>query len=440
MHKELHRLILRLAIPNIISNITIPLLSIIDVVLAGHMSHTEAIGSVTVAVTITNTIYWLFGFIRLGTTGLVAQAYGRQDLSDINRQLARSITMALLCSVIVILCSPFATLLSGAVTGGVSSRLSVEADRYIIIIFRAAPAVLAIYALNGWFIGMQNTRVPMGASMGALVINYIVSYTLVVHYQMGVEGLAIGTCVAQYCQAVILISTLLIKYRYVVRHLLLKHFTDFDGYKRYLIIGRDLMLRSILLSSITIFFTYAGVRESAIAVAANTLLLQFFSIFSYFMDGFAYAGESLSGRYLGEQRMDLLKAVVGQLFVIGIVLALIAASLFACYPRMLLNLLSNHEEIITHAIKYHFWAALIPLAGFGAFLWDGIYAGLTQSSSLKWSMLVSSIVFFSLYYLLYNHLGMSALWLAFDSYLLARTLYLTIVWYRRNKILPKSCS
>ena len=141
MHKELHRLILRLAIPNIISNITIPLLSIIDVVLAGHMSHTEAIGSVTVAVTITNTIYWLFGFIRLGTTGLVAQAYGRQDLSDINRQLARSITMALLCSVIVILCSPFATLLSGAVTGGVSSRLSVEADRYIIIIFRAAPAV-----------------------------------------------------------------------------------------------------------------------------------------------------------------------------------------------------------------------------------------------------------------------------------------------------------
>ncbi len=343
MHKELHRLILRLAIPNIISNITIPLLSIIDVVLAGHMSHTEAIGSVTVAVTITNTIYWLFGFIRLGTTGLVAQAYGRQDLSDINRQLARSITMALLCSVIVILCSPFATLLSGAVTGGVSSRLSVEADRYIIIIFRAAPAVLAIYALNGWFIGMQNTRVPMGASMGALVINYIVSYTLVVHYQMGVEGLAIGTCVAQYCQAVILTSTLLIKYRYVVRHLLLKHFTDFDGYKRYLIIGRDLMLRSLLLSSITIFFTYAGVRESAIAVAANTLLLQFFSIFSYFMDGFAYAGESLSGRYLGEQRMDLLKAVVGQLFVIGTVLALIAASLFACYPRMLLNLLSNHE-------------------------------------------------------------------------------------------------
>lgn len=438
--RQLNRQILRLTIPNIVSNITVPLLSLIDIGLAGHMTHPEAIGSVTVAATITNTIYWLFGFIRLGTTGLVAQAYGRQDTADINRQLARGVTMALLCSIVVILVSPFATLLSGVVTGGATERLGVEAEQYIRIIFYAAPAVMLIYALNGWFIGMQNTRIPMVASMSALVVNFLVSYSLVVHYHMGVEGLAIGTCVAQYSQALILLGTLLIKYRYMVRHLTLGHFTDMRGYGGYLIIGRDLMLRSLLLSSITLFFTYAGVREGAIAVGANALLMQFFSIFSYFMDGFAYAGESLSGRFLGERRMDLLRAVIVRLFTIGIVLALIATLLFAFYPEWLLRLLSSHDEIIAYALRYHWWAALIPLVGFGAFLWDGIYAGTTRSSGLKWSMIGSSGVFFILYYLLYPSIGMTALWLAFDSYLLVRTLLLTVMWYRRPVEVSISCS
>lgn len=438
--RQLNRQILWLTIPNIVSNITVPLLSLIDIGLAGHMAHPEAIGSVTVAATITNTIYWLFGFIRLGTTGLVAQAYGRQDTADINRQLARGVTMALLCSIVVILVSPFATLLSGVVTGGATERLGVEAEQYIRIIFYAAPAVMLIYALNGWFIGMQNTRIPMVASMSALVVNFLVSYSLVVHYHMGVKGLAIGTCVAQYSQALILLGTLLIKYRYMVRHLTLGHFTDMRGYGRYLIIGRDLMLRSLLLSSITLFFTYAGVREGAIAVGANALLMQFFSIFSYFMDGFAYAGESLSGRFLGERRMDLLRAVIVRLFTIGIVLALIATLLFAFYPEWLLRLLSSHDEIITYALRYHWWAALIPLVGFGAFLWDGIYAGTTRSSGLKWSMIGSSGVFFILYYLLYPSLGMTALWLAFDSYLLVRTLLLTVMWYKRPVEVSIICS
>lgn len=438
--QSLNRQILWLTIPNIVSNITVPLLSLIDIGLAGHMAHPEAIGSVTVAATITNTIYWLFGFIRLGTTGLVAQAYGRQDSSDINRQLARGITMALLCSVVVLLASPFAILLSGVVTGGATERLGAEAEQYIQIIFSAAPAVMLIYALNGWFIGMQNSRVPMIASMSALVVNFLVSYTLVVHYQMGVQGLAIGTCVAQYSQALLLLATLLVKYRYLVRHMTLRHFTDTKGYGRYLIIGRDLMLRSLLLSSISLFFTYAGVREGTIAVGANALLMQFFSIFSYFMDGFAYAGESLSGRFYGAGRMDQLRAVITRLFAIGVILALSATILFALYPDGLLRFLSSHEEIVTYAKQYHHWAALIPLVGFGAFLWDGIYAGTTRSAGLKWSMIGSSIVFFALYYLLYNSLGMTALWLAFDSYLLVRTVILTVIWYRRPLGVSTICS
>ena len=440
LSRQINRQILWLTIPNIISNITVPLLSLIDVGLAGHMAHPEAIGSVTVAATITNTIYWLFGFIRLGTTGLVAQAYGRQDSSDINRQLARGITMALLCTIVILLVSPFATLLSGLVTGGATERLGVEAEQYIQIIFYAAPAVMLIYALNGWFIGMQNSRVPMIASMSALVVNFLVSYTLVVHYQMGVEGLAIGTCVAQYSQALILLTTLLIKYRYLVRHLRFGHFTDTKGYGRYLILGKDLMLRSLLLSSITLFFTYAGVREGAIAVGANALLMQFFSIFSYFMDGFAYAGESLSGRFYGAGRMDLLRAVILRLFAIGIVLSLLATTLFALYPDGLLRFLSSHDEIVAYAKQYHLWAALIPLVGFGAFLWDGIYVGTTRSAGLKWSMIGSSIIFFALYYLLYNLLGMTALWIAFDSYLLVRTGILTGIWCGRPMRVSTSCS
>ncbi len=168
--------------------------------------------------------------------------------------------------------------------------------------------------------------------------------------------------------------------------------------------------------------------------------MQFFSIFSYFMDGFAYAGESLSGRYFGAGRIDLLNAVIGRLFAIGIVLSLLAALLFALYPDGLLRFLSSHDEIIAYARQYHLWAALIPLVGFGAFLWDGIYAGTTRSAGLKWSMIGSSIVFFALYYLLYNSLGMTALWVAFDSYLLVRTAILTMIWYRRPLRVSTNCS
>lgn len=430
---SLSLLIIGLAIPNIVSNITIPLLSLIDIGLAGHMGHPEAIGSVTVAATIANTIYWLFGFIRLGTTGLVAQAYGRQDVTDVNRQLGRGLSMALICSIVILIFSPLASSLSGVITGGASDRLGEDACEYLQIIFYAAPAAMAIYALNGWYIGMQNTRIPMIGSIAALVVNFIVSYSLVVHADMGVRGLAIGTSSAQYFQALLLAITARVRYRHVLSAFRWKLLTDTSGYGRYLIMGRDLILRSFLLSSVTLFFTYAGVREGTIAVAANTLLMQFFSIFSYFMDGFAYAGESLSGRFVGMRRIDLVDRTIRTLFSFGIVLSLAAFVAILLYPTPLLRLLSTHEEIVQYAVQYHVWAALIPLMGFGAFLWDGIYVGTTQSAALKWSMILSSIVFFALYYLLYPYLQLTALWIAFDSYLLARAVVMTVQWFTKYR-------
>ena len=294
----LNRQILRLALPSIVSNITVPLLGLVDVAIVGHMGSPAYIGAISVGSMIFNVIYWVFGFLRMGTSGLTSQALGRRDLTAVVQMLCRSVTVGLVVALmIIVLQVPIRQLALNVVAPEPeTSRLVVT---YFNICVWGAPAMLALSGLTGWYIGMQNTRVPMVVSIFQNVVNIVASLFLVYGCGMKVEGVALGTLTAQYAGvglSVLLLSKFYSRLtKYFKRDGLFKFVKMLDFFR----VNSDIFLRTVCLVAVNFYFLSAGSRQGTIILAVNTLLMQLFILFSYFLDGFAFAGEALCGKHYG---------------------------------------------------------------------------------------------------------------------------------------------
>lgn len=417
---EAVRLILALAIPNIISNISVPLLSLADTAIAGRMPRLEAIGAVALATMVANFSFWLWGFLRMATTGFTAQAYGRGDGQAICRQLCVGLAIAIFGSLVVIALRPllyeFATVLSHG-----SESLSPDAIAYLRVAFLGAPAALMLYVLNGWFVGVQNTVIPMITTIVSNVLNIALSFALVGYWEMGVEGIAWGTVVAQYFSVLLLLVVALVRYRHYFEHWRMADFFALGELFSYLHIAKYLLIRTSMLGAISLYFIRAGSSYGAVALGANTLLMQFFTIFAYFMDGFAYAGEALTGRYIGAKAWGRLRRMLRTLFRIGAIMAPLMSLVFFFFSDELLYLLSDKADVLAFAHEHRHWAAIIPIVSFGAFLWDGVFVGATTSKPMSQAVGIAFVSFFALYFALRAEWGIDALWLSFVLYLFVRS-------------------
>lgn len=414
------RLILALAVPNIISNISVPLLSLADTAIAGRMPRLEAIGAVALATMVANFSFWLWGFLRMATTGFTAQAYGRGDERAICRQLCVGLSIALVGSGVIILIRPLLYEFASVLSHGAES-LSPDAIAYLRVAYLGAPAALMLYVLNGWFVGIQNTVVPMISTIASNVLNIALSFALVWYWGMGVEGIAWGTVVAQYFSVLLLLGIALLRYGRYFEHWQVKDFFALGELFSYLHIAKYLLIRTSMLGAISLYFIRVGSAYGAVALGANTLLMQFFTIFAYFMDGFAYAGEALTGRYIGAKSWGELRLMLGTLFRIGAVMAPLMSLIFFFFSEDLLYLLSNKVDVLTFAHEHRHWAAVIPFVSFGAFLWDGVFVGATTSKPMSAAVSVAFLTFFASFLALQPLWGIDALWLAFVLYLLVRS-------------------
>lgn len=414
-----NREILQIALPSIVSNITVPLLGLIDVTIVGHLGAASYIGAIAVGGMLFNIIYWIFGFLRMGTGGMTSQAYGRGDENEMMRLLTRSTGVGLLIALILIVLQyPIErTAFAFIETTPEVERL---ASTYFRICIWGAPAVLGLYSFSGWFIGMQNSRYPMFIAITQNIVNILVSLLLVYGLQMKIEGIAIGTLVAQY--AGLFMAFVLWKHKYssLRRYAELRSLTDRNAMARFFQINRDIFLRTLCLVSVTVFFTSAGAAQGEIVLAVNTLLMQLFTLFSYIMDGFAYAGEALAGKHIGSGNRQALNQMVRQLFLWGIVLSVAFTLLYSIGGTGFLQLLTNEPSVIAASSAYFYWVLAIPLAGFAAFLYDGIFIGATATGLMFRAMLVASVTFFGIYFGCRNAMGNHALWLAFITYLALR--------------------
>ena len=425
----MNRRILHLAIPSIVSNITVPLLGLVDVTIVGHLGATAYIGAIAVGGLLFNILYWNFGFLRMGTSGLTSQAYGRKDKDAEIRVLVQAVSVGLFSALaMLILQYPIERL---------AFRLldtSAEVEQYAVTYFRiciwGAPAVLAQYGFTGWFIGMQNSRYPMYIAIVMNVINIVCSSCFVFLFGMKVEGVALGTVVAQYSGVMMAWWLWFYNYKELRGRITFRGSLQLIAMRRFFAVNRDIFLRTLCLIGVTTFFTSTGARQGDVILAVNTLLMQLFTLFSYIMDGFAYAGEALSGRYVGACNLVQLKRAVKALFGWGVGLSLVFTLLYGIGGESFLGLLTNDTVVIETAGHYFYWVLAIPLAGFAAFLWDGILIGATATRFMLWAMLVASGSFFVIYYCFSGATNNHMLWLAFLVYLALRGIMQTL-WSRK---------
>lgn len=430
--------ILKLALPSVMTNITVPLLGLVDMAIVGHMGRTEYIAAVAIGTTIFNMIYWLFGFLRMGTTGIVSQSHGAGDKQGICENLVRSLLIGLLISIFLLAIQTPLLRFSLWLMNPLDEVADLTSQYFRVCIW-GAPAMMASYSLTGWFIGMQDTRTPMWMAIQQNVLNIICTFLFVFVFHLGVAGVALGTVVGLYSGCLYAIYRMRRnRNEYGLCSGIMRVKREYNKGIRNAVssVYIYIFLRTLCLVAVTVYFTTAGSRMGTLTLDANAILMQFFIVYSYFTDGLANAAEALSGDYLGRKDWSGLRLIIRRLFLWGFCLALFFMLLYACMGSCFLHILTNQQEVVAFSVPYMPWVIAIPLIAFATFMWDGIYIGMTLTRQMFQSMLVSSVVFFVLWLVLGSSYGNHALWLAFVAYLGMRSLLQTIIF---TVIIDKVC-
>ncbi len=423
MNKE----ILKLAIPNILANLSVPIVSIVDVALMGHLSNEAFILAIGFGVMVFNFIYWGFGFLRMGVTGITAQNEGKKATDETYRVLFRGLIVAISGALILIVVKPF--LLDLAIyLIGTTPEVNQEITTYFNIRIFAAPATIGLYAFIGWFMGKQNSVLPMIITIAVNILNASFSYYLVKELSMGTYGVALGTVVAQYLGFILAITFFIIYYRKQITTNAFKDVLQYEAIKNFLLVNSDIFIRTLcLIFTLSFFKVYSG-KEGLIIGAANILLLEFIGIAAYGIDGFAFAAESISGKYFGAKNKVMLKKAIKYCFYWGAALGVFYAASFYFFGEYLLLFLSSQTDVINEAKTYLWWLALFPIISVAAFVWDGVFIGVTASRAMRNTMLIATfLVFLPTYFILHPYLKNDALWIALILFFITRGITQSII-------------
>ena len=452
--KSINKDILKLAIPSILANITVPLVGMVDIAVAGHFDVQAAtmIGGIAIGSMLFDLLYWNFGFLRVGTGGMTAQAYGRQDRKECARILTRSLGISLSCAAVLIMIQWIfvkAAFLFVECTPDVQEL----ASRYFFIRIWAAPATLSLMAFKGWFIGMQDSVSAMTVDLTVNIMNVLMSIVLALGIHvgdvgiegMGFVGIPAGTVVAQYSGLSVAAVLLFVRYRKDTLSQLriheLKGVFRGEETRRFFVMNTDLFVRSLCFIAIYIGFTVISARYGDLLLAVCSIMMKLLMIFSYFTDGFAYAGEALAGRYIGAKDGNMLRQTVKWTFVWSMGVAFMFMLIYGFAGTPMLKMMTSDAAVVSASGEYLPWLLLMPVVGCAAFTWDGIYIGATASKAIRNSMLWAVVAFvfvWSAGSLVLDHAGnvqassmyIHVLMAAYFAHLLARTVYLT-VRYRR---------
>ncbi|MBR3647960.1 MAG: MATE family efflux transporter [Paludibacteraceae bacterium] len=454
---------LRLAVPSILANITIPLVGIVDVAIIGHISSAAAVGGIAVGTMLFDLLYWNFAFLRVGTSGMTAQAYGRGDVQEQSALLRQSLTIAFGGAVLIWLLQWFfVTLVLWLMP--CSAEVADFAKRYFFVRVWAAPATLALYALKGWFIGMQNTVAPMITDIVVNVVNMVASYVLAVYTPLGAIGVAWGTLIAQYTGLLTAGVILLARYREHIREgfyslcnwkstpsplrasqssaTIEAHWAsnvpvsggELSGTRRFFRLNTNLFLRSLAFMVIYVGYTVMMSAYGDAELAVSAILMKIFMFFSYFIDGFAYAAEALVGKE-GVSASNTLwnknarvQACVRVLYAWGAGLGIAFTLLFGVFASDWIALMTSDADLQLTAQPYYIYLWLMPALSSFAFVYDGVFIGATMAVPVRNCMFYSAAAFVLTYIAAAPLMGAAAVYLAYMMHLVARTVYLAVKW------------
>lgn len=437
--KSLNSQILRLAIPSILANITIPLVGVVDTAIVGHIANATYIGGIAIGTMLFDLLYWNFGFLRVGTSGMTAQAYGRGDRVECARLLGQSVSIALIGAILLWVIQ-WLFLTAALAIVPCSTEVASFAREYFFIRIWAAPATLSLMAFKGWFIGMQDTVSPMITDIVVNVVNMLVSYFLAVYTPMGAMGVAYGTVVAQLTGLLLALILCLVKYRTIVQEVwkilsdkAIRLLGD-QEMKRFMSLNGNLFIRSLCFMVVYVGFTSLASKYGDVELAVSTIMMKLFMLFSYFVDGFAYAGEALVGKEFGYRKSDIgnrvssISRVVRLLFAWSLGVGVLFTIIFAVWSGDFYRAMTSDTTVLSRLADYTGWLIVMPIVSTLAFMWDGVYAGATAGKQIRNAMIYAASGFVLCYVTTYWCLGIQGLYIAYFAHLVARVLYLTLAW------------
>jgi len=431
----MNKRILKLAGPSILANITVPMVGIVDLAIAGRLGDAATIGGIAIGTMLFDLLYWNMGFLRVGTGGFTAQAYGRRDFRDSIRVLVQAVGTALF-SAFFILAIQYLYIEVAFKVVDCTPEVESLAKQYFFIRIWAAPATLSLFAFKGWFIGMQNTISPMIADIVVNVANLLYVVYLAIYLKMGVSGIALGTVLAQYTGLLVTISLLVVYYRKLFHYINFKTSLKLREMKNFFMLNGNLFIRSMCLLLVYTGFTSFAARYGDQLLAISTIMMKLMLLYSYFIDGFGYAGEALTGRYIGARDVVSLKSAIRNLFKWSFIIAGVSTLAYFLAGDSLFRLMTNNQDVINGSAQFMPWLLLIPVISCIAFMWDGIYTGATASAAIRNNMIASAFSFFATFYLFEPLIGIQSLYLAFSVHLLVRTVLMTA--FARKEVIGKS--
>ena len=463
----MNRQILRLAIPSILANITIPLVGLVDTAIVGHISDAHAIGGIAIGTMLFDLLYWNFGFLRVGTSGMTAQAFGRGDREQCARLFTQSVGIALIGAALIWLLQWLFVTAALAIVPCSAEVASFARDYFFVRVW-AAPATLSLMAIKGWFIGMQDTVSPMITDMVVNVVNMAVSYVLAVYTPLGALGVAYGTLVAQFTGLLLSIVILMWKYRHVWQGLsFLRLLRDMRGMRQLISLNANLFVRSLCFMIVYVGFTSLSSLYGDTDLAVCSILMKLFMLFSYFVDGFAYAGEALVGKYIGVAKSQPISnspsgrpisnspsgrpisnspqgvqypiggtpsnshnisSLVRLLFLWSLGVGVIFTVVFALWSMPMYRMMTSDVAVLGRLTDFTAWLIAMPIVSTLAFMWDGVYTGATAGKQIRNGMILAAIGFVLGYVATVHWLGVHALFVGYFLHLAARVIYLTAAW------------
>ena len=425
----MNRSVLKLAIPSILANITIPLVGLVDTAIVGHISDASAIGGIAVGTMLFDLLYWNFGFLRVGTSGMTAQAFGRNNDKEVATILAQSLAISALATLLIWAVQwLFVTAALACVP--CSPEVATFARKYFFIRIWAAPATLSLMAFKGWFIGVQDTVSPMATDIVVNVVNMVASYGLAVYTPLGAIGVAYGTVIAQFSGLLLAAGIMMFKYRkYIAWFAQLRHVLRWSKLRQLMVLNGNLFVRSLCFMIVYVGFTAVAGAYGDVQLAVSSILMKLFMLFSYFVDGFAYAGEALVGKFIGAQSdKKTLDNVVRVLFNWSLAVGLLFTLMYAFWGNGCVRLMTDDVDVLDAVVPFLPWLTAMPLVSTLAFMWDGVYVGATDGRSIRNAMIWAAVGFVVAYAALRHWCGIQALYIAYFVHLVARVIYLSAKW------------
>lgn len=437
--KEIDRRILKLAWPAILSNITVPLLGLSDTFISGHLGSGTYLAAMAIATTMVNSIFWLFGFLRMGTTGLTATAFGRNDLKTQDKVYGRAMIIAFAAGLILFgLAYPLYGFMSLIMSP--PDEVAQSAFEYFFVIMMGAPATLGTMASTGRLIGRQNTLYPMIISISVTLLNIALSLTLVFAAGIGFKGVALGTTISNWIG--LILALLFVYIEAGKRNCFgnLRSVVSGGGWGRFFKTNGYLFIRSTCLMIVTFAMTTFASHISTLALAVNAVILQLVLLFSYFIDGFAFSGEALCGRFYGASDFTSFRLTVRRLLLIGVLMAALFAVCYGGLGKILIAFITEDAQVREAII--HLWPiyTILPLISYPAFIYDGIFVGITHTGDMMLSTLAGMILFFAIY-IAGHYFGMPhtsfTLWMSYLIFLLTRGVILSL---RLKSVYSSDCT